>query len=276
MNLTATAPGTATARSRNDPDWVGDDGYYQPHDYWLTLCGLYPQYGHALAQLGDVRGKQLLDCGCGKGHTSVMLAKHGAVVDAFDISEPDLAIAARLAQANGVNVRLSTLVFEELSYPDASFDLAFGACVLHHVDIPRAMLELQRVLKPGGRAAFVENSARNPLLMWARQRIVGRMGIPRYGDDHEHPLRPSDFEKMREHFDGTVTIHYPEFVFFRLIDFYVLRRRVPVLSWLLRAADRVCQALPWVREFGYFLVVQFDRRADGAGTAPAAGSARHA
>ncbi|MDO9316071.1 MAG: class I SAM-dependent methyltransferase [Burkholderiaceae bacterium] len=262
--MNATADSLTLARSPSDPDWVGDDGWYQPHDYWLNLCGLYGQYQHAMLLLNGMQGKQLLDCGCGKGHTSVMLAKRGALVSAFDISEPDLAIAARLAQSNGVEVRLSTLVFEELNYPDASFDLSFGACVLHHVDIPRAMQELQRVLKPGGRAVFVENSARNPLLMWARKRIVGRLGIPRYGDDHEHPLRPADFETMRQHFDGTVQVHHPEFVFFRLVDFYVLHQRVPPLTWLLRAADALCQRLPWVREFGYFLVVQFDRRSTGA------------
>ena len=81
------------------------------------------------------------------------------------------------------------MVFEKLDYPDAGFDLAFGACVLHHVDIPQAMRELSRVMKPGARAVFVENSARNPLLMFARRRMVGSMGIPRYGDDDEHPLR---------------------------------------------------------------------------------------
>lgn len=257
--MNATADGLTLARSQADPDWVGADGWYQPHDYWLSLCGLYGQYSHALQLLDGMQGKPLLDCGCGKGHTSVMLAKRGAQVSAFDISEPDLAIAARLARSNAVKVELRTLVFEQLSYPDASFDFAFGACVLHHVDIPRAMQELQRVLKPGARAVFVENSARNPLLMWARKRIVGRLGIPRYGDDHEHPLRRTDIETMRRHFDGTVVVHHPEFVFFRLVDFYLLRRRVPPLSWLLRAADGVCQRLPWVREFGYFLVVQFDR-----------------
>lgn len=263
MSSIISAHSAPIARTSADPDWVGQDGWYQPHDYWLTLCGLYGQYQHATRLLGNMQGKQLLDCGCGKGHTSVMLAKHGAVVSAFDISEPDLAIAQRLAGANGVEVKLRTLVFEQLDYPDASFDLAFGACVLHHVNIPRAMQELQRVLKPGARAVFVENSARNPLLMLARKRLVGRMGIPRYGDDHEHPLRLTDIETMRQNFDGTVQVHHPDFVFFRLVDFYVLRRRVPVLTWLLRAADKVCQQIPWVREFGYFMVVQFDRSQQG-------------
>lgn len=263
MNTSVLASPSATpiARSAADPGWVGPEGWYQPHDYWLTLCGLYEHYAFALGLLGDVRGKALLDCGCGKGHTSVMLAKRGAEVHAFDISEPDLDIARGLARTNGVEVEWRTLVFEGLDYADQSFDRGFGACVLHHVDIPRAMAELQRVLKPGARAVFVENSARNPLLMWARTRLVGRMGIPRYGDDHEHPLRASDFEQMRKHFDGTVTVHHPEFVFFRLLDFYVLQRRVAPLTWLLRAADKLCGRLPWVRTFGYFLVVQFDRRA---------------
>ena len=255
----------AKALSRDDPDWVGEDGWYQPHDYWLSLCGLYPLYAFGLDLFGDLEGKRILDCGCGKGHTSVMLAKRGASVSAFDASAPDLAIARRLAEANGVVVDIRNLMFEQLDYADSQFDFAFGACVLHHVDIPRAMRELRRVLKPGGRAVFVENSARNPLLMAARGSLVGRMGIPRYGDDHEHPLRSRDFEAMRTGFGGQVTVHYPEFVFFRLLDFYVLRRRVPPLSWLLRGADAWCQRVPRLRTQGYFLVVQLDREPAGAG-----------
>ncbi|MCB1933369.1 MAG: class I SAM-dependent methyltransferase [Candidatus Accumulibacter sp.] len=250
---------TTYADSRDHPDWIGVDGYFQQHDYWLSLCGLYSLYDFACDRLGDLHGKRLLDCGCGKGHTSVMLAKRGAQVSAFDASGPDLGVAGRLAEANRQSVEFKTLFFEELDYPDASFDRAFGACVLHHVDIPRAVKELGRVLAPGGSAVFVENSARNPLLMLARRRLVGRLGIPRYGDDHEHPLRRSDFDAMRAAFDGSVTVHYPDFVAFRLLDFYVLRRRVPLLSRLLRGADRLCQRIPWVREFSYFLVVQFDR-----------------
>jgi ubiquinone/menaquinone biosynthesis C-methylase UbiE len=253
-----------TARSAADPDWVSDEGWYAPHDYWLSLCGLYEHYRFGLQRLGALQGRQLLDCGCGQGHTSVMLAKRGAQVSAFDIAQDDLATAAVLAQANGVPLNLHTLVFEDLAFADASFDLAFGACVLHHVQIPQAMAELQRVLKPGGRAVFIENSARNPLLMWARKRLVGRLGIPRYGDDLEHPLRASDFQAMRENFKGTVQVHYPSFVLFRLIDFYILRKRLPAATWLLRAADALCQRIPLVREYGYFLVVQLDRHPENA------------
>ena len=77
---------------------------------------------------------------------------------------------------------------------------------------------------------------------------------------------------MRASFGGTVQVRYPEFVFFRLVDFYVLGARFKRLSWLLRATDGVCQQIPWVREYGYFLLVQFDRSRDpvpGAATATA-------
>lgn len=244
---------------RGHPDWVGPDGYFHPLDYWLRLCGLYALYAYAVRLLGELRGRVVLDAGCGKGHTSVMLARRGATVEAFDVSGPELSIAQRLAAANGADVRHRALIFEEMDYPDATFDLAFGACVLHHVQIPTAMAQLSRVLKPGGKAAFVENSARNPLLMMARRYLVGRMGIPRYGDDHEHPLRAADFDTMRRHFAGTVTVHYPEFVFFRLVDFYVLGERSRWMSKLLRGLDAGLGKLPWIREFGYFLVVELER-----------------
>ncbi len=248
------------ALSPADPLWVGKDGWYQPHDYWLSLCGLYRHYAFALERAGPLAGRTLLDCGCGKGHTSVMLAKHGARVTAFDTSEPDLEIARALALANGVDVTLRRLPFEQLDLPDGTFDVAFGACVLHHVDIPNAVRDLGRVLKPGGRAVFIENSAANPLLMLARRRLVGTLGIPRYGDDHEHPLRRSDLDAIRASFPGTMQVHYPDFLFFRLADFYIFHKRSAVLTWLTAALDRLCGRIPGVRKLGYFLVIELSRR----------------
>ncbi|MBK9113663.1 MAG: class I SAM-dependent methyltransferase [Nitrospira sp.] len=129
--------------------FVREDGWYAPYDYWLTLWGLYELYAYALALLGDVKDKVLLDCGCGPGHTSVMLAKRGAIVTAFDTADGQLDTARRLAKANGVNVTFLCKPFEELDFPDESFDVVFGTFVLHHVDLPKASRQLARVLKPG-------------------------------------------------------------------------------------------------------------------------------
>ncbi len=59
---------------------------------------------------------------------------------------------------------------ENLEYPDQCFDLAIGFGVLHHVmKYPRSASELERVLKPGGRAVFHETLWDNPLINFVRR-----------------------------------------------------------------------------------------------------------
>jgi 2-polyprenyl-3-methyl-5-hydroxy-6-metoxy-1,4-benzoquinol methylase len=239
--------------------FVREDGWYAPYDYWLTLWGLYDLYAYALALLGDVKGKVLLDCGCGPGHTSVMLAKRGAIVTAFDTADGQLDTARRLAQANGVNVTFLCKPFEELDFPDESFDVVFGTFVLHHVDLPKASQQLARVLKPGGKAVFIENSALNPLLMAARSKVCGRLGVPQYSDDHEHPLTRRDIATLQSAFPGACTIHFPSFLFFRLLDFYVFKKRWSWMTALLRQCDQLAGSIPTVRRYGYLQIVELGK-----------------
>ena len=223
--------------------FVREDGWYAPYDYWLTLWGLYELYAYALALLGDVKDKVLLDCGCGPGHTSVMLAKRGAIVTAFDTADGQLDTARRLAKANGVNVTFLCKPFEELDFPDESFDVVFGTFVLHHVDLPKASRQLARVLKPGGKAVF---------------------GVPQYSDDHEHPLTRRDIATLQSVFPGACTIHFPSFLFFRLLDFYVFKKRWSWMTALLRHCDQLAGSIPIMRRYGYLQIVELDK---GAGRA---------
>ncbi len=245
----------------SDPNLlVTEDGHYQPYEFWLTTCGLYTYYDYALGLLGDLNGQHILDCGCGPGHTSIMFTHRGATVQGFDVDERELEKATALAEANGAEVDYSKQWFEEIDYPDASFDLAFGSCVIHHVDIRKAAVQLGRVLKPAGRGVFIENSNRNPLLMFARNRIVGHFGVPKYGDDEEeHPLRRDEIEMLRTHFPGTVRVHWPSLVLFRLADFYIFRGRSEFLSKLMRALDSVFGSIPYLRRFGYFQIIEFHK-----------------
>jgi ubiquinone/menaquinone biosynthesis C-methylase UbiE len=241
--------------------WIGEDGWYQPYDFWLSLCGIYDLYAYALQLLGDMRGKRVLDCGCGPGHTSVMLAKRGAQVTAFDISAVQLETAHDLAAANGVSVEIIRQPFEQLDFAEESFDLAFGAFILHHVELAKASQKLSRLLRPGGRAVFIENSARNPILMAARRLLCGSFGIPRYSDDQEeHPLTRQDLEVLRKCFLGLCQAHYANFTFFRLADFYILQKRWPKLTTLLRRMDENLARFPVVRGYGYFQVIQLDKQ----------------
>lgn len=239
---------------------VGEDGWYEPYDFWLSLCGIYDLYSYSLSLLGDLQGKSVLECGCGQGHTSVMLAKRGARVTTFDTSTEDLETAYRLADANGVEITHLCQPFEKLELPDESFDLVFGAFIIHHVDVAGAARELCRVMRSGARAVFIENSNRNFLLMGARRLLCGNFGIAKYGDDEEeHPLTCDDIAELREHFGGTCNIHYPDFLFFRLADMYVFRKRWSTISSLLRATDKGFGRIPMMRRYSYFQILQLDK-----------------
>jgi SAM-dependent methyltransferase len=113
----------------------------------------------------------VLDFGCGHGMASVVLARQGAQVTAFDLSAGYLSEARRRAEANGVSVDLVQADGERLPFADGSFDRVWGNAVLHHLDLRRAAAELYRVLRPGGCAVFCEPWGGNPLLGLARRRL---------------------------------------------------------------------------------------------------------
>jgi SAM-dependent methyltransferase len=182
------------ARGRQ-PD-LGDlafaDDAYLDHESWIRP---------ALARLGDVAGRRVLDFGCGHGMAAVVLARRGARVTAFDLSPGYLEEARVRASANGVEVDFVRADGERLPFADASFDRVWGNAVLHHLDLDRAGGELRRVLRPGGVAVFCEPWGENPLLNWARRRLPypGKERTP-----DEAPLRIRQLRQLRRHFPALV------------------------------------------------------------------------
>lgn len=217
----------------------------------------------SLELLGDVRGKKVLDCGCGTGVTATWLARAGAEVSAFDVSGEMVALTLKRAEANGVGdrVRAAKMPFEALDFPDGFFDLAFGNMVLHHVDADSAGKELARVIRSGGRALFAETSARNPMLMLARRFLTGRFGIAKYSSIGEKPLGNTELAALGSHFSGLKT-HYLEFVCFSMFASNVLqwRESTRALQEMLKGTDRaVYRWLPLLRRYSYFVVVELTR-----------------
>lgn len=139
--------------------------------------------------LRDLSG-HVLEVGAGTGAN---LAHYPTVVDHLVMSEPDphmrRQLADRVREHGRSGVELSEGSLERLPLPDASFDAVVGTLVLCSVnDLGRALSEIHRVLKPGGRYAFIEHvAAENNAgrLAWQRRiepvwrRVAGNCHVTR-------------------------------------------------------------------------------------------------
>lgn len=108
-----------------------------------------------------------LDLGCGGGHVSFRVAPHVVQVTAYDLSESMLAAVARTASERGLkNVVTRQGAVERLPFEDGSFDFVLSRYSAHHWhDFPAALLEARRVLKPSGRAVFMDAISPGPALL---------------------------------------------------------------------------------------------------------------
>ncbi len=164
------------------------DSDYLDHETWIRP---------AMARLGPLIGKAILDFGCGHGMAATVLARAGANVTAFDLSPGYVNEARQRAEANGVRICFVVADGERLPFADQSFDAIWGSAVLHHLDLAVAGRELKRVLRPGGVAVFCEPWDGNPFLRFAR-RTLPYPGKHRTPD--EQPLTPFMLSSLRETF----------------------------------------------------------------------------
>ena len=119
-------------------------------------------------------GVKVLDFGCGNGENGIYAAQGGAEVIGIDISPEGVANANLNAKQAGIadHCRFEVMDGENMTFEDNTFDLGVEYGVLHHVDLNKAMIELNRVLKPGGEMICVEALRHNPLIHWYRKKTL--------------------------------------------------------------------------------------------------------
>jgi SAM-dependent methyltransferase len=126
--------------------------------------------------VGDIRGLEVLDYGCGDGPDTALLASRDARVHALDLSPDLLERAEGRLRLDGFaqNVTFHCGSAHDVPLADGSVDLVVGHAILHHLDLATASHEVHRVLRPGGRAIFLEPVRDSRLLRAIRPLIPYR------------------------------------------------------------------------------------------------------
>ena len=145
-----------------------------------------------------------LDAGMGPGRLCAALAARGWTVSGVDASA-DMVDAARRRLPEAAE-RLAVARIESVPFPDGCFDLVTASGVLEYADAGRALAEIARVLRPGGRAIVTYPNPRALYGIWktrvfystlrAAKRLAGapQSAMPRGGP----PIAPDEFERLAE------------------------------------------------------------------------------
>ena len=208
--------------------------------------------------LEPLESKHVLDIGCGGGVLSAWLTDRGANVTAIDLSPESVARARELFAALEMSVVCLCVPFPSSALDGRAYDRLAGRYVLHHLDLMVAAPALAQSMAIGGRGAFLETMATNPLLILARRRLVGRLGVPRYGTVDERPLSRRDLSLLSAAV-GPVRVAVAEVNCARLIDRQLFKYRYARVSKVLAVIDQGLLAVG-LTAASYHQVVVMDRR----------------
>jgi len=171
----------------------------------VMSAGLHHRWRARTADVADlVAGAAALDVCCGTGDLALELRRRvgpGGRVVGLDFSAPMLELAERKATAAAAAVEWVEGNALELPFGDATFDAAtVGFGVRNVADVPRAIREMARVVRSGGRVAILEiTTPQRPPLKWFYSvwfdRIVPLLGTAA-GDREAYTYLPSSVRRF--------------------------------------------------------------------------------
>ncbi|HEX8322680.1 MAG TPA: class I SAM-dependent methyltransferase [Tepidisphaeraceae bacterium] len=227
-----------------------------------------PEHRWFRSHLGELKGKRVLDLGCGAGEAAVWFAKNGADVVASDLSPQFLDLVQRLAAAHHTTLTTHLGDADTVTLPLASFDIVYAGNLLHHVDLNKTLDQILLLLKPGGVVLTWDPLKHNPAISVYR-RMAG--GV-RTAD--EHPLSVRDVEAFRRRFPQ---VEYECFWFTTLwifMRFYLIEgvhpskerywkkivteheRLTPLYNRLDRLDRWLFRYLPFLKRYGWTIAVR--------------------
>ncbi|MFK8110711.1 MAG: class I SAM-dependent methyltransferase [Rubripirellula sp.] len=185
-------------------------------DAVVTDTSWYGLYQQSFAE--QLKGKRVLELGCGDGVNALSMAKLGANVVAVDISGQSARIVNEAAEQLQLQGQVQGLAgdFTELPFEDHSFDIIVGKAFLHHLthELEREYLKKSAsLLKQDGQARFFEPAENNRLLdamRWmvpvkGRPSSLNKKAFKKWEENDPHPERENTsrayLDCAREFFD---------------------------------------------------------------------------
>jgi SAM-dependent methyltransferase len=182
-------------------------------------------------QFVDLKGKRVLEVGCGNGRISSLLASKADQLIAID---PDK-LKIEEAKARGVGVEFYVGSGENLDFPDNVFDVIIFTLSLHHQDSEQALKEAKRVFKEGGAILVIE-----PVVEGEIEKLFSLLiNEDQTKLDAQKAIIESGLEiDQSQHFTAKWTFDNIEDLQKSLFDYYEMRFDIQVAEKIL---DQVCE-----------------------------------
>jgi ubiquinone/menaquinone biosynthesis C-methylase UbiE len=175
------------------------------HFYELVEAHRYTKEWHIplAADFASARGLKVLEIGCGLGTDGAQFAEAGADYTGVDLTDAAIALARKRFELYDLPGSFRTADAENLDFADESFDLVYSHGVLHHTpDTQKAIDEIHRVLRPGGRAVIMlyhRDSYNYRVNISLLRRAGARLLNSESGVKLVHRMTGEPLDSLREH-----------------------------------------------------------------------------
>ena len=169
--------------------------WWDPKSEFRPLHDINPLRLNYIDERVGLKGKKVIDIGCGGGLVSEGMARRGATVTGIDLGEAPLAVARLHAQKDGIEVEYLNITAEEIAAERAGqYDAVTCLEMLEHVPDPGAVIAAcAKLVKPGGQV-FFSTINRNPkafVLAIVGAEYILRL-LPRGTHEYAKLIKPSE------------------------------------------------------------------------------------
>jgi len=207
------------------------------------------EFSYRLHEYGAFAGKKVLDVGSGNGYVLSRYAREGADVYGVDLTPTAVELCRRRFELMNLDGTFTVASAEALPFADETFDCVCSMGVVHHTpDTEKALDEIYRVLKPGGRLVLMVYH-RNSVLYQVNfrlQRLLTRKTMQQLVNEVDGVGNPKGDVYSRAEFTRVLHRFEDLDLFVRLVQGWMLAprftRRIPN-RWL----------RPLERRWGWFL-----------------------